>query len=263
MKSFGRTADRKVSYLVSLFCKTSSELVALVDGKHLTSMRTAATSAVAVDAILPQTPVSVGLLGSGNEAKAHAQAIAAVRPFTNLDVFSPTPAKREKLAVELAVELNIPVRAVDSAELAVRNKSLVIAAARSYDEKPILLGGWLKQGAMLVSIGSTIPEQREIDIVSIERSDLIVCDMVDEVLDQTGDFLAARAAGIECKARVATLNALVMGELSGRLKSAKNVMYKSVGAAVQDVTAAALALKLAQQSGQAITIAADLEIQNV
>ena len=263
VKSFGRTKERKVSYLVSLFCKTSSELVALVDGKHLTSMRTAACSAVAMDRLLPEGAVTVGVLGSGQEARAHAQAAAAVRPVRDMFLYSPTPAKREALAAELSAELGIPVTAVATAEAAVRDRGLVIAAARSHDETPILSGAWLAPSALLVSIGSTIPEQRELDVASIERSALIICDMVDEVLHETGDFIAARGAGVDCASRVASLNDLVMGHLDDRLKAGGNVMYKSVGAAVQDVTAAALAHQLASERGHVAEIAVELEIQNV
>ena len=263
VKSFGRASGRKVSYLVSLFCKETGALVALVDGKHLTSMRTAAASAVAMDRLLPADPIRVGILGSGQEARAHARAAAAVRPISQMAVYSPNSAKRQALADDLTEELGVPVAAVNTPEAAVRDRSLVIAAARSWDETPILSGHWLTPGAVLVSIGSTIPEQRELDVASVERSSLIVCDMVDEVLRETGDFIAASEAGIDCEARVASLNQLVMGQLDDRLKRGGNVMYKSVGAALQDVTAAALAHRLAKEQDKLVRFPVDLEIQDV
>ncbi|MFP3373902.1 ornithine cyclodeaminase family protein, partial [Pseudomonas sp. SIMBA_068] len=84
-------------------------------------------------------------------------------------------------------------------------------AARSRGEEPILFAEWLKPGATVVSIGSTIPEQREIDVSVVERSDIIICDTLEEVLEETGDMLAAKAAGIEFHNKAFSLADLMSG----------------------------------------------------
>ncbi len=86
-----------------------------------------------------------------------------------------------------------------------------------------------------MSIGSTIPQQREIAVSVVEWADLIVCDVLDEVLESTGDMIAASAAGIEFHDKSASLTDLLSGTCADRLASARNMMFKSIGSGLQDI----------------------------
>jgi ornithine cyclodeaminase/alanine dehydrogenase len=88
----------------------------------------------------------------------------------------------------------------------------------------------------------TLPEQREIDEEVVARCDLIVCDMVEEVIEETGDMIAAKKAGVAMHDKTVSLNAVLSGPAGGRVAGAKLPMFKSVGAAIQDVVVAELAL---------------------
>lgn len=244
-KVFGFSRSRNVSYLITLFDQETAEVVALIDGNSITALRTAATSALAIDLMAPKQIGSVAVLGSGSEAKAHIRAAAAVRTFSEVRVFSPTPVNRNKFAAELNADTGIVCHAAASARDAVEGADLVIAAARSHNETPILEGAWLKDGMSVVSIGSTLPEQREIDPQTVEVCDLIVSDMPDEVAEETGDMLAARAAGVEFESKMVSLNDLVRGGCADRVKAARLPMFKSVGAAIQDIAVAELAFRQA------------------
>ena len=158
----GAMSVREFSYLISLFDQGSAELVALLDGNSITGYRTAATSALAADLLAPPGPLTVAVIGSGFEAKKHVRALAAVRELKSVQVFSPRAESRERFACELA-DLGTAIVPAESPEAAVAGTSLVICAARSYDETPILLGRWLEPGMTVVSIGSTVREQREVD----------------------------------------------------------------------------------------------------
>ena len=94
-----------------------------------------------------------------------------MRQIESLTVFSPTPKSRDDFAGKFAHELKIDCRAVNSARADISQASLVIAAARSRDETPILEGAWLRPGMMVVSIGSTLPEQHEVDPEVIRRAE--------------------------------------------------------------------------------------------
>ena len=112
-KVFGVARERKVSYLVSLFDQETSELVALVDALHITALRTAATSAVAIDVMAKRGgPLRVGVLGSGAEAQEHLSALSHVRELRSVRVFSPTAARREAFATRFAKELKIDCQGV-------------------------------------------------------------------------------------------------------------------------------------------------------
>jgi alanine dehydrogenase len=238
----------RVSYLIALFDQQTAELVALLDGNTVTGYRTAATSALAADLLAVPGPLAVGVLGSGFEAGKHLRAIAAVRAITAARVYSPRTASRERFARDLA-DLPVRVEPAGSAEAAVAGAALVICAARSRDESPVLLGRWLAPGMTVVSIGSTAPEQREVDADTIKRADVIVADVVDEVLRDTGDLIAARAAGADVAGRVCSLADLVSGACGGRAHDGQVVLYKSVGSAVQDLAVAAMCVRAALDGG--------------
>ena len=238
----------RVSYLIALFDQETAELVALLDGNSITGYRTAATSALAAGLLAVPGPLAVGVLGSGFEAAKHLRAVAAVREVTAARVYSPRPASRDRFARELA-DLGIPVEPVTSPQAAVDGAALAICAARSRDESPVLLGRWLTAGMTVVSVGSTVPEQREVDTETIARADLIVADDVHEVVADTGDLIAAREAGVETAGRVASLAALVGGACPGRTDGGQLILYKSVGSAVQDLAVAAMCVRAARDGG--------------
>jgi ornithine cyclodeaminase/alanine dehydrogenase len=250
-KIFGFGRSKSVSYLIALFEQDTGALAALVDANLITAYRTAATSAVAVDRMAPAGAAALGVLGSGLEAQMHVRAIAATRKISALKVFSPTAANREAFAAKLGAELGIRCEPVASAEAAVAAASIVVAAARSHDETPILAGRWLRDGMLVVSIGSTLPEQREIDEEVVSRCDLIVCDIPDEVIHETGDMLAAKAAGVQFEHKIVSLNDLMTGMAADKLAAARRPMFKSVGAAIQDVVVAELVVDKARAAGLA------------
>ena len=236
--SFARASRPGVQYVIVLFDHLTSRIAAFVDGELVTAFRTAATSAVALDALATDEPIRLGVLGSGLEAGTHVRAFATVRPVRAISVFSPTVARRQAFAAGIEKELGVPVDAVDTAQAAVSGATVVLAAARSRGEQPILHGDWLSPGTVVVSIGSTVPEQREIDVSVVARCDLIVCDIVDEVLCQTGDMIEATRAGISVAEKTISLHAVLCGEATQRVTGARLPLFKSVGSGLQDIVLA-------------------------
>jgi ornithine cyclodeaminase/alanine dehydrogenase len=150
---------------------------------------------------------------------------------------------------------------VDSSDAVVASADLLLAAARSRDETPTFRGAQLRPGMTVVSIGSTLPEQREIDPETIARCDLIVADEPEEVATKTGDCIAAARAGIEFHDKIVSLNALVMGQVQERLAKAEIAMFKSVGAGIQDIAVAELLLDRAVSAGLASPLPIELAIK--
>jgi alanine dehydrogenase len=240
-----------VEYVIVLFDRETSRIAAFVDGNLVTGYRTAATSAAALDRLAPRGAARLAVLGSGLEATMHTRAIASVRDLSEVVVFSPTPERRAAFAQAVTRDLGVPARGVASAQEAVDGAGIVLAAARARGEQPILFGDWLESGATVVSIGSTIPEQREIDVSVVARSDIIVCDTLEEVLEETGDMLAAHEAGIAFRDKSFSLTDLMSGAIDERLKDARTRMYKSVGGGLQDIVVAELILGKAIAAGLA------------
>jgi len=241
--------DPACQYVIVLFDRDRSRIAGFVDGEKVTAYRTAAATAAAVDRMAPKRPLRLAVLGSGLEATMHTRAFVAIRQLSAVTVFSPTEARREEFARQVEAELGVPANAAETAEEAVRGADLVLAAARSRGELPILFGAWLQPGALAVSIGSTVPAQREIDVSVVAQSDLIVCDAVHEVVEETGDMIAAVSAGIDVRGKCFAMSELMNGNLAERLAVARFPMFKSVGGGLQDVVIAGMILDRALAAG--------------
>jgi ornithine cyclodeaminase/alanine dehydrogenase len=248
---------RRASYLVSLFEQESVELAALIDGNRITGIRTAATAAVAIDQAAPREPLKVAVIGSGFEARGLLAALAAVRTLAHAKVFSPTPASREKFAAAFREGHAMDIAAADTAQSAVAGAHVVLCAARSRDESPVLRGEWLEPGMTVASIGSTLPEQREVDEQVIARAACIVADMPQEVAHDTGDMIAAARAGLDFTGRLVSLSDFVAGKLTRAPQDI--VLYKSVGSALQDVITAEMLLERALARGLGTELARTIE----
>lgn len=238
----------RVSYLISLFDKETADLVALVDGNRVTGLRTAATSAVATEVLVPPRALRVGVIGSGFEAQSHTAALALVAQFASVAVYSPTPGNRERFAARFAESLGVPVQPVESAEEAARDADLILCAARSRNETPTVAAEWVSGHATVVSIGSTTPRQRELPADLLARADLIVADTVDEVVNGSGDLIAAREAGVDVDALTASLNAVLLQERAVDTERGIRI-YKSTGSGLQDVVVAEALVDLARERG--------------
>jgi ornithine cyclodeaminase/alanine dehydrogenase len=237
-----------VEYVIVLYDRETSRVAGFVDGHWVTAYRTAATSAAALDRLAPPRIGRLAVLGSGLEATMHVRAFRAVREIDELVVYSPTQASREAFATELDGQ------AVEDPRDAVADATVVLAAARSHGEVPIVHADWLAPSALVMSSGSTVPEQREIDVGVLEWSELIVCDDPHEVMHETGDLLEAVREGVAFEHKTSSLHALLAGELDERIDGAGRLLYKSVGSGLQDVIVAGVILERAQTAQLATSI---------
>lgn len=242
------TGGLTVSYLISLFDKNTADLVALIDGNRVTGLRTASTTAVGVSTIVPQRALRVGIIGSGFEARSHLTAFSHLMKFADIRVFSPTVANREAFAKEFDGVFDAPAHAVSSAREAVESADLILCAARSRDESPTVQADWVGANASVVSIGSTTPAQRELPTELIGRASTIVVDTYEEVVHDSGDMIAARAAGIDVDAVVLPLQAALSAE--SRIDTEAGIrIYKSTGSGLQDIVVAEMLLNRARTEG--------------
>jgi alanine dehydrogenase len=248
-KIIAKGAPRGTEHLIALWDQQTGALACLMSGKGVTAVRTAGTTSVAIDRIAPEAPLRVAVLGSGHEAATHIAALATVRDIASLTVYSPTRENRERFASRFADRLRLRCRASDTARDAVEGAALVIAAARSHDETPILEGAWLERGTMVVSIGSTVPEQREVDPEVVGRADVIVADVPDEIAHETGDMIAARQMGVTFDEKIVSLADVVQGRVKVRQTADNIVLFKSVGSGLQDIAVSEMCWARAVEAG--------------
>jgi ornithine cyclodeaminase/alanine dehydrogenase-like protein (mu-crystallin family) len=213
--------------IVQLFRPETGEPLVTMDGTLITEMRTGAVSAVATDRLARREASVLALLGSGVQARSHLEALRLVRSFRDARVWSPRTA-REFAAVH-------GVRAVSSAEEAVRGADVIVVATMS--RVPVLSGAWLAPGAHVNAVGAVRPDWRELDDDVLARSRLFV-ESREAASRESGDVMASR--GI-----VAEIGEVVAGVARGRETRDEITLFKSVGVAVEDIATANLVYRLA------------------
>lgn len=234
-----------VRYQVHLYRIENGELLSIMDAQHLTTLRTGATSVVAARRLASNGPRKLALLGSGVEARAQLEAMQVGGFVKSVRIYSPTPANRRRLAEEFRDRFKMDVRDVASAEEALEDAEMVIAAVKS--SEPVLFGRWLRAGMHVTSVGTARRDQREIDEETFRRSAKIVVDTKEGVFGEAGDAFAAREAIAEKP--VHELSELVVGSVEGRTSAEQITLFKSVGTGIQDIALAAVIYERASARG--------------
>jgi len=222
--------------LICVFDPTNGTPVALMDGTYITATRTAAGSALATRLLAREDAHVLAILGSGVQARTHADALGRVRRFDEIRVASRDSGRAAELAAELGGE------AVGSFEEAVRGADVV--AATTHAAEPIVLGEWLTPGVHVNSVGANPAGRGEVDAAIMSQALVAV-----EFREST---LAPPPAGAPefrdgTPEDVVELGELVAGTKPGRTSPEQITLYKSVGVAVQDAAAAALVLARARE----------------
>lgn len=235
-KAYHLAEGAGVRYVVSLYRLADGELLAVLDGRLITDLRTGAASGVAARKVPVAGPVSVGLIGAGHQARMQLEGLAAVYRVESAAVYSPTAGHREAFAREMGAKLGLPVSAVESAEVAARGKPVVVAATSSRSSEPVLRGAWLDRCRLLCAVGSTRPQSVEVDTDSFRGAALVVVDSK-RAAEEAGDLQLAVKAGAAPEHKQATLAQLVAGQAA--VPAHGRVVFKSVGTALQDLALAA------------------------
>jgi len=223
-------------YVVSLYRLQDGELLALLDGRLITDIRTGAASGVIARKVMLSGPVSLGIIGSGSQARTQLQSLAAVFALESVVVFSPTAANRLAFAHEMSAQLGLPVKAVDSAEDAARGREVVVTASNARSSEPILRGEWLGGCRLLCAVGNTRPQFAEADVRCFRDACLVVMD-TPHAVDEAGDLIQALKNGAMPQNKRATLGEIVAGVVDVPREGL--IAFKSVGTALQDLALAA------------------------
>lgn len=213
--------------VILLFRSDTGEPLAVMDGRLITEMRTAAVSAAMTRSLASPASRVLALLGSGVQAKAHLEALSHVRRFEEVRVWSKTPDHARRFARDHNVQMM-------DAESAVRGADVIVTATNAHE--PILRGAWVKRGAHINAVGAARPTWRELDDEAM--ANVLIVDSREAVLKESGDVILSNAK-IYAEA----------GEIFDGRKSApvsEITVFKSVGLAVEDIAAARLVYEASQ-----------------
>ncbi len=229
-----------------LFSATDGRPLALMDGKYLTAIRTAATSAVATRIMARRGASRLGIFGTGTQAQFHLRAIPEVRPITQALVCGLNPDDSEQFARMMADEFPFPIDPASREETARRADVICTCTTSSC---PVLAGKDLVPGTHINAIGAYQPHTRELDDDAVRQA-WIVVDTMEGVMAEAGDVLIPLQNGALRKDQIAgTLSQVVRGEAPGRRLDRDITVFKSVGFALEDLAAGFRAYEAARSSG--------------
>lgn len=213
---------------IVLMDATTGRTLAVIDATWLTALRTAAASAVAVDCLTSRSPKVVALLGSGVLARTHAAALRAVRPVSEVRVWSRNPENVAKCAAD--------VKGVACSNAAEATRDADIVCTVTTAREPVLKGAWLRRGALVCAVGAPRPAWRELDDEAM--ANVVIVDSYEAAAQESGDVILS---GAKVSAE--------LGEILAGTRAApaaeSTIVFKALGQAVTDAAAAQLVYEAA------------------
>jgi alanine dehydrogenase len=234
-------------YIVLLYDVASGSLLATFDADELTRLRTAAYTLVAGELLGAGEHRQIGLVGSGFEATGHLRLMARRWPVEEVLVYSRSAERRTDFATRMAAELDIDVRPVDTLREAT-GTPLVVLATKS--REPVVDGAHIAPGAVVLSIGSTRPDLRELDRATLARAGTLLVDDDRQVRSESGDVIDALSCGALSGERVVPAAHAAADTTMVRRDGDRDLLvFKSVGTALQDLSLARRLLDAAATRG--------------
>jgi ornithine cyclodeaminase/alanine dehydrogenase-like protein (mu-crystallin family) len=217
----------------SLFSLTDRKMLALMEASTLGATRTGAATGVAAKYLAREDAATVGLIGTGRQARTQLIAACRARPIRQARVFSRTEEKRTRFALEIASELGLEVTPATDAESCIRGADIAIAMTTSAE--PVILGDWLAPGAFVAGTGANAYARQELDTAVLTRAGRVVTDQRDQARVEARELIDLAEAGMLSWDEVIELGDIICGRAPGRQSDDEITVYKSLGIALEDV----------------------------
>jgi ornithine cyclodeaminase len=239
--------------LMVLFERDHGTPMAIMDAGLLTAIRTAAASAVA-SRILARADASVlAIIGTGEQAQHHIEAICAVRPIAKVRIAGRTAERGKVFADKMAEKYpQLDIQAAQNIRDAVLDADIVCTVTSARDT--VLCGDWIRQGTHVNAVGASVPSLREIDENLLVKSGLFV-DYRPSALAQARDIIEALANGVITKDHIlGEIGEVLNGSVTGRKDAEQVTLYRSMGIAAQDLVCAYHVAEQAKIRGLGISV---------
>lgn len=245
-------ADADARFVTPIFDAETGQPLAVVDGAYVNTFKTGAAGAVGVDALAREDASTVGIVGSGAQARGQLRAVVTVRDVDEVRVFSPTASHRETFAAEMSDALDVDVRPVPDSVTAVDGSDIVITATNA--SEPVVDADDVRAGTHINAIGQYDLEKRELDAETVRRA-VYVPDLRERALQDAGSFLQARDKGVVDDDHIhAELGEVVAGNAPGRTDDEQVTIFDSGGTALETLSSAALLYRRAVDAGRGTDI---------
>ncbi len=233
--------------MIGLFDTANGRPLALTDSIEITTLRTAAASAVAARHLARAEVATIAICGCGNQGRAHLRALQAVRIFRRAFAFDRDPARARQFAAEMTAESGIEVLATEDLAAAVRASEICVTCTPA--RGPLIVVDHLRPGQFFAAVGADSEGKQEFEPEVLRRS-RVVADIVSQAATM-GELQHAIAAGLMTVSDVhADLGQVITGRKPGRTSDDQIFIFDSTGTALQDVAAVAMVYERALQSGR-------------
>jgi len=229
------SAKRGARFWVHLYAATG-EWLAIIEADRLGQLRTGAASGIATRALARANAKTVGVIGTGYQARTQLAAVCAVRPIERVIVYGRDAERRVKWAADMQTELGIPVHAAESAREAIVDSDIVITITGA--SEPVFDGTWLRAGTHINAAGSNRLWAREIDAETVRRSQVVVAEDLAQIRIESGDLADAVKDGAFAWERARRLAEVVAGTEPGRTSDDQITLFESLGIGLWDVALA-------------------------
>jgi len=232
---------------VLLHSGETGEVLGIFNAAAITSIRTAAVSALATRLLSRANSATLAIIGTGAQARAHLQSIPLVRPITAIRIAGRSPQRVRAFVDAQQAEMSIPIEAAASVRDAVHGADIVVTATSA--REPILERDWIAAGTHINAVGSSVATSRELDGPTVAACSFFV-DRRESTINESGEYRSAIAEGaITPEHIVGELGEVITGKVEGRKSEEQITLFKSLGLAVEDLASAAWLLERATSLG--------------
>jgi len=222
--------------IVILFDAKHGQPLMLFDALEITAIRTAAASAVATKVLSREKSSTLAIIGSGEQAKRHIEAMLLVRNIKQINLWSRNEKNAKQFVNELSGEYNLPVHIKKNVQQAVDHADIICTVTSS--KEPVLMGEWIAGGTHINAVGSSTAAARELDTAAIIKSKLFA-DCYESLFNEAGDFLIPKKEGAITDDHVkAEIGEVLSGTKKGRVNDEEITVFKSLGIAAEDIFSA-------------------------
>ncbi|MBI1782146.1 MAG: ornithine cyclodeaminase family protein, partial [Sphingobacteriales bacterium] len=208
----------------------------LFDAKEITSIRTAAASAVATKLLSNENAACLAIIGSGEQAERHIEAVCEVRNVRQINLWSRNQQNAQNLANKLKTKYSASFKVFSNPADAAKEADIICTVTSS--TQPVISFDWIKAGAHINAIGACTPNAQEIDSATMVNARLY-CDCYDSIYNEPGDFLIPFKQGLITKENViGEIGEVIIGTKPGRQSFSDITLYKSLGIAAEDIFSA-------------------------
>jgi ornithine cyclodeaminase/alanine dehydrogenase-like protein (mu-crystallin family) len=208
----------------------------MFDAEEITAVRTAAVSALATQILSRENSEVLAIIGSGEQAERHIEAILLVRKIKQVNLWGRDENKVAALINKIRGKYNVDMRQQKSAKEAITNADIICTVTSS--REPVVEGDWIAKGTHINAVGASTVVTRELDTEAVVRSKLYT-DNYESIFNESGDFLMPKKEGaVTDKHVLGTLGEILTGGKKGREKADDITLFKSLGIAMEDIFSA-------------------------